>query len=370
MRHVILLFALTLAALTSAPALETGDKAPSLAAVTWVKQGPVDVGRSLTVVEFWATWCGPCRVSIPKLTALAAAHKDRLVVVGLSDEDAATVKPFVTAQDTKMDYNVGLADEALHESYMAGRDGIPYAFLVGADGVVMWHGHPLALEKVITAVLSGTWDAKAEAVRAARSQELQAMLQTDPAGDEAGLMKQILKKTGEILTDDPTDPEALNLRLGVAKHLGDRALVRSTLEAIPLDHLDADSAADFALRLAHDEEPADRHLDLAYAFAERAVTIDGDSAAAHAALAAVQHALGLVDKAVANQELAAAADPKDANTAATLAFYRETQRLAALLLAGKPLTPPAAPVAPQHEKAGTNAAPKADSPAGPAGLVP
>ena len=36
-------------------ALEIGDKAPSLAMVTWVKQGPVEVGRSLTVVEFWAT---------------------------------------------------------------------------------------------------------------------------------------------------------------------------------------------------------------------------------------------------------------------------------------------------------------------------
>lgn len=349
-------------------ALEIGDKAPSLAMVTWVKQGPVEVGRSLTVVEFWATWCGPCRVSIPKLTALAAAHHDRLVVVGLSDEEAATVKPFVTAQGAKMDYNVGIVDEATHEQYMAGRDGIPYSYLIGADGTVMWHGHPSGLEKIVARVLGGSWDAKAETKRMQHSQELQSLLQTDPGADEAGLLKQVLAKTAEILAEDPLDGEALHLQVGVAKRQGDRALVRRTLAAVPADKLDAETAIDLTQQLLADDEPADRHLDLAYAFATRAVAVEPHNAAALATLAMVEHHLGLVDRAVVTQEKALAAEPDSEAHRATLGFYREIQRLAALIVAGKPLTAPTTILAPATGKKPTPKTPSA--PAGPIELVP
>ena len=350
-------------------ALDIGEAAPSLATVTWVKNGPVDVGRSLTVVEFWATWCGPCRASIPKLTALSAKYHDRLIVVGLSDEELPTIKPFVAAQGEHMNYQVGMVNEAVHEGYMAGRDGIPYSFLIGADGKVIWHGHPLALEKIVAAVIAGTWDPKSEAKRAARSQELQEILHTDPAGDEDGLLKQIQEKTAAILKEDPLDTEAFDLRLGVAKHQKDHALIRATLEALPVDQLDAERAAELADRLVHDEEPADRHLDLAYAFAARAIAEEPSSVAANAAQAAVWHALGLLDRAVASQQRALAADPADDAQVAALAFYRETQRIAALVVANKPVTAPA-PLTPPTATSKPNDAVVLPSPAGPASLVP
>jgi thiol-disulfide isomerase/thioredoxin len=345
-------------------ALDVGESAPSLAKVKWVKNGPVEIGRSLTVVEFWATWCGPCKVSIPKLTAMSKKYKDRLIVVGLSDEELATITPFVAAQGGVMDYQVGMIDEAAHEGYMAGRDGIPYAFLVGADGKVIWHGHPMALEKVVAAVLAGTWDAKAEAQRAQQRQELQALLNTDPAGDENALLARIQEKTARILAADPLDQETLGLRLNIAKHQKDAALFRATLAAIPVDQLEAAQAAELTMMLVQDEQPANRHLDLAYGFAQRAVSAEPASAAAHAALAAVWHALGFLDRARASQERAVAIDPADESQLATLAFYRETQRLAGLVSDGKPLTAPAPSSAPKPA-----AVPPAN-PAGPASLVP
>ena len=363
MRYALL--ALLTLITTFVHALEVGDTAPSLASVTWVKNGPVEIGRSLTVVEFWATWCGPCKISIPKLTALNKKYHDRLIVVGLSDEELPTITPFVTAQGAAMDYQVGMANEAVHDGFMAGREGIPYTFLIGADGKVIWHGHPMALKKIVAAVLDGTWDAKTEAHRVQQRQELEALLNTDPAGNEDALLARIQEKTALILAADPLDQETLGLRLNIAKHQKDAALFRATLAAIPVDQLEAEQAAELTVMLVQDEQPANRHLDLAYAFAQRAVSAEPTSADAHAALAAVWHGLGFLDRARASQERAVAIDPADNRQLATLAFYREVQRLAGLISDGKPFTAPAASSVPKPAPAVQPA-----SPAGPASLVP
>ena len=52
--------------------LGVGDKAPPLSISDWVKGAPVDfakdIGKKIYVVEFWATWCPPCKASVPRLT--------------------------------------------------------------------------------------------------------------------------------------------------------------------------------------------------------------------------------------------------------------------------------------------------------------
>src|ERR1041385_6120947 len=86
------LFALSL--LTAAFTLNThaagalGDPAAPLVISEWVKGKPVDLaaakGKEVVVVEFWATWCGPCRTSIPHLTEMQKKFKD-VRFVGVSD---------------------------------------------------------------------------------------------------------------------------------------------------------------------------------------------------------------------------------------------------------------------------------------------
>jgi thiol-disulfide isomerase/thioredoxin len=139
-------------------ALDVGDKAPALASVNWVKGEAIKPEGRITVVEFWATWCGPCRESIPHLTALQKQYLDKVQIAGLSNEEPPTVKPFVDTMGAKMDYHIGIADQPTYNSYMEGIDGIPHAFLIDATGVVLWTGHPAALGEPLAQLVAGTFD--------------------------------------------------------------------------------------------------------------------------------------------------------------------------------------------------------------------
>lgn len=162
-------FALSLAAILAlaplAPAADLGDAAKPLHISEWVKGKPVDLaagkGKQVFVIEFWATWCGPCRASIPHLTELQKKFKD-VVFVGVSDEDAATVKAFVKKMGDQMDYTVAVdSDKKTGEAYMGafGIKGIPHAFIVDKEGRIVWNGHPMAdLERSLEEVIAGKFD--------------------------------------------------------------------------------------------------------------------------------------------------------------------------------------------------------------------
>ncbi len=98
-----------------------------------------DLQGYIVVVEFWATWCGPCKASIPHLSEMQERYTDRGVVfIGLSDEKTDTVRKFL--QSTKMKYLVG-AESSTGRDF--GVNAIPAAFLVDPDGVLRWKGHPM-----------------------------------------------------------------------------------------------------------------------------------------------------------------------------------------------------------------------------------
>lgn len=168
------------AASAQTPALKVLDPAPAIKVAKWVKGSEVSsfaAGKTY-VVEFWATWCGPCKTTIPHLTEMAKKLAGKVTFVGVSvwerqanDADTAymeKVDQFVKEMGDKMDYNVAVdgPEKTMAKTWMtaAGQNGIPSAFVVDGTGKIAWIGHPMdGLDKVLDQVLAGTFNPTAAA---------------------------------------------------------------------------------------------------------------------------------------------------------------------------------------------------------------
>lgn len=154
--------------------LAVGDPAPALGGVRWIKGTPVEGFKAgqVYVVEFWATWCGPCTLMMPRLSRLAREYAGRVTVIGVDilelgkDPKAtnASVNAFVAEMGDRMDYNVcrdtedGLITRTWYRA--ANRTGIPATFVVDGKGRIAWIGHPSHLDVVLPGILKGTFQAR------------------------------------------------------------------------------------------------------------------------------------------------------------------------------------------------------------------
>jgi len=195
MKNSLLLRALTLltgvalavAARTADAKLMVGDPAPKLQVAKWVQGEPVKAfdTNHVYIVEFWATWCGPCRASIPHLNELWQKFKDRgLIAIGQDvwEQNEDGVAPFVKKMGDQMTYRVALDDKsqetngfmAVNWMRAAEQNGIPTAFVINKQGRIAWIGHPMGLnEQILEDILAGRFDIAAFAAEYERQQQVQ-----------------------------------------------------------------------------------------------------------------------------------------------------------------------------------------------------
>jgi len=213
--------AIVLSGTVADAAPQVGDKAPAIKVAKWFNQAPTvlpgaaGAEKHTFVVEFWATWCGPCLKSIPHLADLHRKHgKDGLVILGISNEEADVVDKFMKKKKPDgsmidMPYSVGIDDEqGTNSKWMEGIDGIPHAFIVNKGGEVVWTGHPLdpAFDSALDQALAGKLDAaSAKKMVETDKKYNEVMMQLRPAyeaKDSAKLMKlldeAIALKPGEM----------------------------------------------------------------------------------------------------------------------------------------------------------------------------
>lgn len=128
-----------------------GDKAPELN-VDFVKGDAVVIedsaGKHVFVVEFWATWCGPCKFTAPHLSELQAKYREQgLLVLGISDETKDVVEPYLEKMGDQITYPIALDRARITASrYFEGfgrEETLPTAYVVDGNGRVVWIGNPL-----------------------------------------------------------------------------------------------------------------------------------------------------------------------------------------------------------------------------------
>jgi len=159
-----------------------GSPAPELAVASWIRGEPIEQFHDgqVYVVEFWATWCPPCKESMPHLSNLQQEYGDQVRFIGVTSETDDEVAEFLTERhssgatwDEVVQYAIATDDGGrMSNSWMraAGENGIPAAFVVGRDGHVEWIGHPMAIDEPLALVVAAEWDRQV-AIAEAREQK-------------------------------------------------------------------------------------------------------------------------------------------------------------------------------------------------------
>ena len=117
-----------------------GQHAPVVQIEKWLTTPPSTQGK-FVLIDFWATWCVPCRKSIPELNGFQSKFGDRLVIIGITDETEADVQKTTLPH---IEYSMATDTEARMMNALQ-MDALPHSLLVDPFGIVRYEGSPLFL---------------------------------------------------------------------------------------------------------------------------------------------------------------------------------------------------------------------------------
>lgn len=294
--------------------LKVGDKAPPIQVAKWLQGDEIKEFKKghAYVVEFWATWCGPCIAAMPHMSKLSKQHKDANIhFIGVNvwerynEDTLTTVTNFVKEQGPRLTYNVAYdgKDGKMAESYMkaAGQNGIPAAFLIDREGNIAWIGHPMMLDLPLDMMAKGTWDpVKGPAAIKKADEAMEGIFEKAQNGDFDGAITAF----NAFATEYPSVAQGmqntkLQLLLAGGKEADAYTLMQSMGETA-MNEKDVETLNMIAWSIVDPESKLkDRNLELATRLAQKAVEIsEGKSADVLDTMARVHFTKGEVDKAI------------------------------------------------------------------------
>jgi thiol-disulfide isomerase/thioredoxin len=251
-----------------------GSIAPSLNVEHWPNASWTPVTQfepgQVYVVEFWATWCGPCLLSMPHLAELQSEYADQGVrIVSITQEDLETVAKFLdkpvnpailkrhaadeddsdsehaddeettppTYSELTSAYSLTAdPDGSTYRDYMkaAKQNGIPCAFIVGRDGHVEWIGHPMAMDQPLASVVAGDWDrveAKAEFIREEQRSTVFREIMMAQRSNKFDQALNKLQEHEELFAGSRYEPYLAKLKFEAALHNQDTAAILKEIQS-------------------------------------------------------------------------------------------------------------------------------------------
>lgn len=111
---------------------------PELVVEEWLSDKPVTQGK-FVLIDFWATWCAPCKRSITELNKFQEEFKNDLVIIAISDESKERV---MRQRNPKIEYSSAIDTQKRMKIEME-VTAIPHGILINPDGIVVWEGYAL-----------------------------------------------------------------------------------------------------------------------------------------------------------------------------------------------------------------------------------
>lgn len=181
-------------------AFKIGQPAPEFKAGRWIK-GPavskIEPGQ-IYVLEFWATWCGPCRAAMPHLSETARKLAGKVTVIGVDVHEHGSgekvernVDKFIEQMGKDADYANcrDTSDDHLKKNWYepTKSPGIPTTIVVDQQSRIAWIGHPKDLDRVLDELLTGKFDYEKSAAE-----------HTSKAGKNEAMMK-VFREYGDAI---------------------------------------------------------------------------------------------------------------------------------------------------------------------------
>jgi thiol-disulfide isomerase/thioredoxin len=310
--------------------LTIGSKAPSIDIEHWVQNGggkfaPVKEFESgkVYIIEFWATWCGPCRAAMPHISEIQDKYASRgVTVVSVSDEDLETVKGFLEEEAGEKTYaeitkNYCLTtdpDGSVYEAYMkaANQQGIPTAFIVGKSGQIEWIGHPMEIDQPLEDVVAGKWDRDAYAAEMKETQSLQTKFTEELIPlMQGGKMDEAIELLDEWIADAKSEKMSARLedvKGSILLQSGDKRAIgpyKKMLEKAKDDPAALNERAWMIVQLSQGGVNVSKELiEAATGAAEQGVKLEPTNGALLDTLAHLYDMQGMLDKAIEAQKKA------------------------------------------------------------------